>query len=331
MNIYLIPTMGSLHLRYPSYNALSVSDLLSQYNPESIAITSLSKNEYDKPQWQDSPEIVLPLAVMPWAKKRGLDVHFVKEPSPDAKAYQDFRRYAQNHPDLQNKLYQSEIVLRPLEELLSQALSIGRILKELVPIIYESQKLEEELLEEGPATNWRRSRSKTMAKRILAIARQSVAVLVAIDDYPFLKEELEKEANIIETKKIAASPAAKQRSLLDFAFRTEVANPEELLESLEAIASPEAYYHMGNILLHNGHFDAALEKLVAASKTDFSQPYFLAGYLLARLGQVYDLQGNRNMAQKSYRGGLEFDYAPKDAITAAQEGLAQAFKAQASI
>lgn len=331
MKIYLIPTMGSLHLRYPSYNVLSVSDLLSQYNPKAIAITSLTKEEYAKPRWQDTDEIILPLAVIPWTKKNGLDIHFVKEPSPDETAYQDFRRYAQGYPELQNKLYQSELVLKPLEELLSQALSIGRILKEIVPIIYESQKLEEELLEEGPATNWQRSRSKTMAKRILAIEKKSIAVLVTIDDYPFLKEELEKEAKIIEIEKIEASPESKQRSLLDFAFRTEVPNPEELIQSLEDIASPESYYHIGNILLHNGYLDDALKKLLEAMNADFSQPYFLPGYLLARLGQVYDLQGNRNMAKKSYRGVLALDYAPKDAITTAHKGLEQAFKAQASI
>lgn len=322
--------MGSLHLRYPSYNALSVSDLLSEYSPETIAITSLTKDEYSKPQWQDTDEVVLPLSVIPWAKRNKLDIHFVKEASPDDKAYQDFRRYAQNYPDLQNKLYQAELVLRPLEKLLSQSLSIGRILEEVVPIIYESQKLEEELLEEGPANNWQRSRNQTMAKRILAIAKSSVAVLVAIDDYPFLKEELEKKAKVIETKKITASSESKQRSLLDFAFRTEVANPEEFLESLEDIASPEAYYHMGNILLHNGYLDEALEKLSLASKDDFSQPYFLPGYLLARLGQVYDLKNNRNMAKKSYRGVLALDYAPKDAIATAHKGLEQAFVAQAS-
>ena len=325
MNIYLIPTMGSFHLRYPNYNTVSVSDLLSHYSPEAIALASLTNKEYNSPRWQDTEEIVLPLSVIPWAKKNNRKIHFVKEPSPDPSAYQDFRRYAQSYPELQNKLYQCEVVLRPLEELLAQTLTVERIIAEVVPILYENQRLEQELLEEGPATNWRLERNQKMAQRILAIAAKSLAVLVEIEDYAFLKQELEKKANIIEAKNIEASPKARERSLLDFAFRIDVANPEGLIENLEKIASAEASYHIANILLHNGYIDDALAKLVKASKGDFGQPYYLPGYLLARLGQLYDLKANRNMAKKSYRGVLALDYAPKEALETARKGLETAF------
>jgi len=331
MTIYLIPTMGSFHLRYPNYNAESVSDLLSHYKPDAIAISSLAKNDFDTIGWQDTPEIVLPLSVVPWAKKNKLEMHLLKEPSPDPRAYQDFRRYAQNYPDLLDKLKSCDEVLRPLEELLGQTLTVERIIEEVIPIIYKNHRLEQELLEEGPATDWRLERSRIMAQRVLAIDSQKLALLAAVDDYPFLKQELLGKADIVEARNLEASPKARERALLDFAFRVDVPNPEGLIQSLEEIATAEASYHIANILLHNGYLDDALTRLLEASQGDFSRPYYLPGYLLARLGQLYDLQGNRNMAKKSYRGVLALDYAPPDAVTSARQGLEQAFTAQASV
>jgi len=318
--------MGSLHLRYPNYNALSVSDLLTAINPAALVITSLSESELATPSWQDCEEIVLPMSVIPWARQNNKKVFYYKEESPDKNAYYDFRRYARAHPPLQDKISRCDLVLRPLNSLLLEPLNLERILSEVVPIIHEHKKLEEELLEEGPATNWQRSRSKAMAKRILATQVDNIAVLVAIDDYPFLREELEKEADLAELGRIEVNEKSQQRALMDYAFRSDVANPEQLVEQLQKIGSAEASYHMANIMLANGELEQAFETMLEASKGNFAEPYYLPGYLLARLGQIYDLKDNRKMALKSYRGVLAIDYAPKEAIAAAKQGLEAAFQ-----
>jgi len=217
-------------------------------------------------------------------------------------------------------------VLRPLNSLLLEPLNLERILLEVVPIIYENKKLEEELLEEGPATNWQRTRTRALADRILNINEDNIAVLVAIDDYPLLKEELEKKADLPELSRIKVNKKSQQRALMDYAFRTEVANAEQLVEQLSEIDSAEAGYHIANIMLANGELEQAYQTILEASKGNFSEPYYLPGYLLARLGQIYDLKGNRKMALKSYQGVLAIDYAPKEAIEAAKQGLEEPFQ-----
>jgi hypothetical protein len=67
--------------------------------------------------------------------------------------------------------------------------------------------------------------------------------------------------------------------------------------------------------------------LERALRTDFQEPYYLPGFLLARLGQLYDLAGQRDAALRSYRGVLALSYAPLEAAEAATSGLVEPFGA----
>jgi hypothetical protein len=76
----------------------------------------------------------------------------------------------------------------------------------------------------------------------------------------------------------------------------------------------------------NDHASEALETLEGAVGGDFSAPYFLPGYLLARLGQLRDLAGEREGAVRAYRGVLALDWVPTEAREAAQAGLETPFE-----
>jgi hypothetical protein len=325
MRLTLLPLLGALHLRYPSYNAVSVLELTAASAPEALATTALIPDSLNTPAWQDTPEIALPMTVIPWAERRGLAVYGLAEPPADANAEADFRRYLAQYPAGQARLREVDTALEDVRATLMTALTLARITAELLPRLAAYHHLRERLFEDGPGTGWLRARVAAMAQRLLTLPYQRVTVLACLDHLPFLSEALAGRAELATPPAIAASDAARERSLLDFAFLGEVADPASLLAQLREVSSPEARYHEANLLLAHGHAAEALELLEAASRGDFSRPYFLPGYLLARLGQLYDLAGRRDQAIKAYRAVRALAWAPPEALTVAQEGLQSPF------
>jgi tetratricopeptide (TPR) repeat protein len=324
--VVIIPLMGALHLRYPQYNAVSVRDTLAASRPEALALTPLTEGALDTPSWQDTPELALPLSVAPWAKQRKLPLYPVFEPSPDAGAYAEFQRFAEQYPQLRDTLATIQAELRPLAALLEDALTLPRIMNEVIPILRSYQLAREAQLEEGPATDWWRSRMTRMAERILALPHRRVAVLASAEHIPFLADILTERSALHPPEPPPVSEESRIRSLLDYAFQTDVPEPGNLIAQLRQLELPEARYHEANLLLANGHLAEALELLRDASKGNFSEPYYLPGFLLARLGQLYDLAGERAQALRCYRGVKALSYAPQAALEAAEAGLAESFQ-----
>ena len=325
MQVCLIPLLGPFHLRYPAYNSVTVRDMVQASNPDALAITELTADALDHPGWQDTPEIALPLSIIPWAKRQNLPLFLVHEPSPDPKAQADFYRYANEYPQLAQKLSQVNAQLRPLNTLLAETLGPNRIMNEVLPLLRDYQSYREELLEDGPATDWHRSRVETMAERILNIQVERLTVLTGIDQISHLEDALTGHVSFLELPEVASSEESQERSILDFAFRTDVPEPGNVIAKLRTLTSPEARYHEANLLLANAHVQEALGTLEKASQMDFQEPYYLPGFLLSRLGQVYDLVENRKAAIRSYRGVLALSYAPAEALEAAKAGLERPF------
>ena len=330
MRLTLLPLLGALHLRYPSYNAVSVLELTAASTPEALATTALAPDSLSTPAWQDTPEIALPMTLIPWAERCGLAVYGLAEPTADANAEADFRRYLARFPAGQAWLREVDAALDDIRATLSTALTLARITAELFPRLAAYHHLRERLFEDGPGTGWLRARVAAMAQRLLTLPHQCVTVLVCLDHLTLLQEALTGRAELAAPPEITASDAARERSLLDFAFLGEAADPVSLMAQLREVSSPEARYHQANLLLAHGHAAEALKLLEAASRGDFSRPYFLPGYLLARLGQLYDLAGQRDKAIKAYRAVRALAWAPAEAIEAAQEGLQSPFNGAAS-
>ena len=125
----------------------------------------------------------------------------------------------------------------------------------------------------------------------------------------------------LDPPEIEVSEQAYERSLLDLAMQVTVPEPGNIIQQLRELDSAEARYHEANLMFANGHLAEALELLEHTSQGDFSQPYFLPGYLLARLGLLRDLAGRWAQAERAYRGVLALEYAPSEAREAAREGL----------
>ena len=325
MTITLIPLMGPFHLRYPLYNAVSVRDTVAAFKPDALALTSLSQSSLETPTWQDTPELALPHTVIPWAQKQNIPICPIFEPSPDPGALEDFRRISGQYPQMRSIFHEVDAILMPLNDLLNQGLTLKRIVDEVVPLLKNHQVFREEKFEDGPGTNWLRQRVTKMVENLSGLPHERIAVLASVDHVPFLQEALP-DAQLVAPPQVEATKESRERALLDFAFRVDVPNPAELISKLREMDSAEARYHEANLLTMNGHVAEALEILLTASRGDFSQPYFLPGYLLARLGQLHDLAGERDAALRNYRGVLALEYAPQEAKQVALTGLQQPFE-----
>ena len=326
MKVTLIPLMGPFHLRFPLYNALSVRDILQAFEPGAVATTALKAKAFGSLDWQDTPDIALPLSVVPWTKKQALPFYGILEPSPDPSAEADFWRYLSQYAQTRDTVFQIDALSRPLRALLQEGLTLKRIREEVLPIVREQQEVKEREFGDGPGTDWLRERVGTMAQRILELPHQRIAALVSLDHLPFLEDALQEKAELIAPPEPQPTQAVRERSLLDFAFRGEVSEPGNLIAQLRELDSAEARFHEANLLLSNGHTVEALDLLEAASHGDFSEPYYLPGYLLSRLGQLRDLVGERDGALRAYKGVRALAWAPLEALSAAEEGLNAPFE-----
>ncbi len=325
MELTLIPLMGPFHLRYPAYNVVTVRDIVIASKPDAVVTTVLQTGDLQTPAWQDTLELALPHTVIPWAKKQNLPIYGVFEKSPDESALEEFKRFAHEYPALKSKMTAVEVLLRPLQTLLEHPLTLSRIENEVIPLLRDYQLEREHVFEDGPATDWLHQRVKVMAQKILELPHKRITVLASAEHVPFLQAELKDKVKLEPTPMVEASEESRERSLLDFAFRTDVNEPGNVIAKLKEIKKPEARYHEANLLVANGHIVEALETLEKASHADFSEPYYLPGYLLARLGQLYDLADKRDAALRAYKGVRALSYAPESALEAAETGLQEKF------
>ena len=326
MSVTLVPLLGAWHLRYPVYNAASVLALTKASRPEVLVPAPLEPGTLVTPVWQDTPEIVLP-PVLAWAERQRVRVEPGIQASPDPDAEADFRRYLAGYSQTREQLGRLEALLRPLDALLPQPLTLARIWDEVVPVLETYQREREAAFGDGPGTDWWRERLSELATRVAKLPETRVTVLAGVEQVPVLLEVLlQKGVEIATPREVPHDETIRERALLDVAFRGDAADPAALLGSLREVAGAEARFHEANLLLMNGHPAEALERLEAAANGDFSAPYYLPGYLLTRLGQLRDLSGNRDGAVRAYRGVLAFDWVPQDAKEAATLGLETPFE-----
>ncbi len=320
----LLPLLGAWHLRYPAYNAESVLEIVRATDPEVLVLAPLPPGMVTDPRRQETPEIVLPLSVVPWARRRGVRLLGGVTPSPDPDAEADFRRYTALYAPTRDLLAALDAQLRPLDELLPQPLTLPRVWAEVVPLLAAYQHEREAAFGDGPGTDWWRERICELAERIRALPETRVTVLASAEQVPFLREALGE--GLQTPHEAPTNDRVRERALLDVAFRGDAADPGRLITQLRELPGAEARFHEANLLLTHGHLAEALEVLEGAVRDDFSAPYYLPGYLLTRLGQLRDLTGDRAGAVRAYRGVLAFDWVPPDAKEAAQTGLTVPFE-----
>ncbi len=323
--VTVVPLLGPLHVRLPQYNAVSVLRCVEAFEPSVVALAPLAPGALADPAWQDGPEVPLAHTVVPWARRTGTPLAEVGRRPDDENAEKDFRTYLESYDGGRSLLASVDAEERPVREILERSLTLDGVLDELLPAVEHFQARRREAFGEGPGTLWQQERASRTAEAVLALDGARVAVLAGADDVPALQAALAGRATLVRPPRPAVDDAVRRRSLLDYAMRGDAADPEALLGQLQEIDEPEARYLEANLLLQVGEVQEALEVLEQASTLDFVEPYYLPGFLLSRLGQLYDLVGRRDAALRAYRGVRALGYAPAEALSAAAAGLERPF------
>jgi len=330
--VTIVPLVGPFHARWPRYTVVHVRAIVEAFTPDVVALAPLAAGALADPLWQDTDEVALPHTVVPWARRAGVRLVEIGLAAADPldpgdpKAEADLQRYLALYDDGKARLAAVGAALAPVRELLRGALGLERIANELLPAIAAHQAERRRLLDHGPGDGWLEERAALLASRALATGGRRIALLAGVDQVPALTSALAGHAELSEPPLPDPGEEARKRALLDVAMRGEAADVAALLESLARLDEPEARYHEANLLLANDHPAEALERLEALLRLDFHEPYYLPGFALARIGQLYDLAGRRSEATRSYRGALALSYAPAAAREAATAGLAQPFQ-----
>jgi len=325
--VTLLPLAAGLHLRWPRYNAAVLATLLSQESPDALVLEPLTADFASDPSWRDHDELLLPWVAVPWAQRQGVRAVGVHEPSPDPGAARDLERYLADYPAARQVLDEIAALERPLPALLGAALTLDRVWDEVIPVLEESHRQRLAAFGDGPATDWSEARAATVVSRIASLAAERVVVLVPLDRFVPLRDAL--QAGGIEPLRPnppAVDDAARERALLDLAWRGDGADIGALVAQLRQLGHAEARYHAAGLLLAHDHPAEALEELEACLRLEFAEPWYLPGALLARLGQLRDLAGRRDDARKAYRGVLALSWAPRDALKAARVGMERPFE-----
>lgn len=335
--LVLLPLSGPWHLHHPRWNVVSVQEALAALSPD-VVLSSALPPDYDQtPGWQEVAEPALPWTVVPWARARGTPLVGL-DGQQEAGAASEFHRYLAAYPAARQVLAELDRGLEPLRELLPQALDLPRLLGEIVPLLEADWRARATAFGEGPGTDWRQARARGVVAALQrrakaggepagAQAAGTDALLVELDLWPAMTAALD-EAGIdwAPVEAPPPSPASRRRSLLDLAWRDQVPDVAGLLEQLREARTAEALFLEAQLLLTHAEPAAALAVMEAAANQDFSQPYLLPGMLLARLGQLRDLAGQRSKALQAYRGALALSWAPAEAIEAANAGMEQPFR-----
>ncbi|SEJ63612.1 hypothetical protein SAMN04488058_11293 [Deinococcus reticulitermitis] len=213
-----------------------------------------------------------------------------------------------------------------LTQPLTPALVVGQ---ELLAAAQTYHARTRELLDEGPGTHWRERRLGELAS---ALAQESGVAVVPLDDVPELLARLP-QAALPDPAGFSAGEMSRLRALADRAWQ--LREDDDLSALLGALGREEGdqvtpkaelLAATANIYFAVGDLASArtlLEQAAHALQGDF--PRSLAGLILARLGQVRDALGERELAVRTYRAVLALSFAPAVARAVAEAGVQTPF------
>ena len=321
--MFIFPTLGPLHILQPRYNAQTIIGLIQETRIQDIYLASYSKQGIQNKVWRDRNELPL-IEMMPLVEGGRLQLKALGANSETLQHEAElFFEYLSSMP----RGGEAKERLAGIDRELFEFLSVPRLPsefagEEFIGGLERILQKQAEFAGEGPATGFRQQRMTQVAEALSGI--EDAVVLVDVLDYPALMRRLPDARGPWDRE---PSKAELERSLLDRAWRLE--NEEEwgnLLAQLGEIGSAEAGYLASQIYLAAGQTEDALRILEDVSRGDFSRPEYLPGYVLARLGQLYDLAGRRDKALRAYAAVRALSWAPAEAKEIAQAGLRAPFK-----
>lgn len=323
MTLTLLPDLGDLWRLHPQFNAGTLVEVLRWLGEREV-------------QWASGPDPDHPLRdALPAARVVVRDLALPElsagtEAAAEAEHAQ-LQTFLQQYPQGRDRLREAGRAEQAFAALLTTPLTPQRALgAEVGQAAQAYHTAVRDALGEGPGTRWRERR---LAALVPALAGQTGAALVPLDDLPELLARLP-GARSPDLTGFQPGETSRLRALADRAWQ--LREDDDLGALLEALGresgdavTPRAELDAAaaGIYLAVGDLGRARNLLERAAHglTD-ELPRSLPGLVLARLGQVRDAQGDRELAQRTYRAVLALGYVPAVARGAAEAGLREAFR-----
>ncbi|MDB5044513.1 MAG: hypothetical protein JWQ08_563 [Deinococcus sp.] len=316
MTLTLLPDVGDLLRLSPHYNAGTVAELLRFLGASEV-------------WWATGLDPDHPLRDALPAARIGL-----REVATDwtwAEAeYHQLTHFLNQYPQGRERLRAAGQAERALSAALAEPLTAHRAISaELLETARAYHAAVRTALDEGPGTRWQERRLSELAA---ALQGQSGVVLVALDDLPGLHTLLP-ESTLPDLTAFAPGELSRVRALADRAWQLHESDDlGSLLAALDREpgdpVTPKAELDAAAASIHLAVGDLATARALleraAHGLTDL--PRSLPGLTLARLGQVRDAQGDRDLAVRTYRAVLALNHAPQVARDTAEAGLKDPFQ-----
>ena len=320
----LYPDLGDLLRLHPQFNAGTVAEALRAGGRREV-------------WWASSDDPDHPLRdALPAA---GISLRGEGELAPDWRWAEAERAqlegFLAQYPQGRERLRAAGAAEAALEALLGAPLTPARVLSpEMLEGLRAYHAATRAALDEGPGTRWHARRLDELAARLEGLEG---AVLVPLDDLPGLLERLP-GATLPDLGALVPGEMSRLRALADrawqlredddltalFAALTREAQAPGAGDAVTPLAELRAA--AGGLALAAGDLAEARTQLEAAAHAlRGDEPRSLAGLVLARLGQVRDAQGDRDLALRTYRAVLALTYAPEVALETARGGLETPF------
>lgn len=323
MTLTLLPDLGDLWRLHPQFNAGTLVEVLRWLGEREVL-------------WASGADPDHPLRDALPAAQFGVRELALPELSPGAEAaaeadHAQLQAFLQQYPQGRDRLREAGRAEQTFAALLTAPLTPQRALGDEVQQAARAYHAAiRQTLGEGPGTRWRERRLAALAA---ALSGQTGAALVALDDLPELLTRLP-GARQPDLAAFEPGETSRLRALADRAWQ--LREDDDLGALLDALGRES-----GDAVTPRSELDAAaagihlavgdlgrarslLER--AAHGLTGGLPRSLPGLVLARLGQVRDAQGDRELAQRTYRAVLALGYVPAVARAAAEAGLREAFR-----
>ncbi|MEW6422034.1 MAG: hypothetical protein AB1511_09955 [Deinococcota bacterium] len=323
MTLTLLPDLGDLLRLHPQFNAGTMVEVLRHLQARGLNVPEVlwaSGSDPDHPLRDALPAARFPLREVL---------------QPPATAEADHARlvsFLQQYPQGRERLRAAGQAEQAFAAVLTAPLTVQHALSEEVQGAARTyHAATRAALGEGPGTRWRERRLAEVVGVLSEVAEG--VVLVPLDDLPDLLERLP-SVRLPDLTGFAPGETSRLRALADRAWQLrEDDDLAALLGALERevgdAVTPRAELDAAaaGIYLAVGELESARALLErAAHRLTDDLPRSVPGLVLARLGQVRDAQGERELAQRTYRALLALSYAPAFAREAAEAGLREPFR-----
>ncbi|ULH15220.1 FUSC family protein [Deinococcus sp. KNUC1210] len=312
-SLTLLPDLGDLLRLQPQYNSATLIELLDSLHLREVL-------------WLSGPDPDHP--ARDTLAAAGITV---RELAPDwawADAeYEALTGFMRQYPQGQQRLRAAGAAQQQLEAALQGPLTLARLTSpELLADLAAYHASLAQALDEGPGTRWHARRLDELAA---AVQAHHSAAIVALDDLPGLLERLPHAE--LPAPGFVPGERSRLRALADRALLLQEHDDlSALLSALEReqgdrlTPRAELQYAAAGIHLAVGDLKNARALLESAAHA-LTNERSLPGLVLARLGQVRDAQGERDLATRTYRAVMALNYVPQVAREAAQAGLQAPF------